>query len=99
MRGNPDNYPKHSVGDFEEETGFYQAVEVTDDSPVFSTKSEFQDIQVYKSKYYGKILMLDGVLQVNKANLASLSTVYYLPSNMHNLFSIFLVNRERRRLV
>ena len=67
VRGNGDKHqPKNSVSDFEEEIGFYQAVQVTDDSPVYSTKSEFQDIQVYKSKYYGKILLLDGVIQVRR---------------------------------
>lgn len=64
---NNNDEPKNSVGEWEEETGFYQAVQVTDDSPIYKGKSEFQEIEVHKSKYYGKILMLDGVLQVRPA--------------------------------
>jgi len=63
--------PKNSVGDLEEETGFYQAIEVTDDSPIYDENSKFQDIKVYKASYFGKILMLDGVLQLTERDADS----------------------------
>lgn len=66
-----DQVPAHSIGDLEEETGFYQAIEVTEDSPIYRKKSKFQDIRVYKSHYYGKILMLDGVLQLTERDADS----------------------------
>lgn len=69
VRGNV--APKNSVGEWEEETGFYQALQVTDDSPIYSAKSEFQEIQVHDSKYFGKILMLDGYIQMTERDADS----------------------------
>lgn len=66
-----DDISKNKVGDWEEETGFYQAIEVTSDSPVYDKESKFQAIEVYKSKYFGKILMLDGVLQLTERDADS----------------------------
>jgi hypothetical protein len=47
-----------SIGAKEEETGFYQSITVTDESPLLTKKSKYQTIEVQESKYYGKILVL-----------------------------------------
>ena len=60
-----------SIGAWEEEIKFYQALEVTDDSPIFQKKSKYQEIQVHQSKYYGKILVLDGVVQLTERDAYS----------------------------
>ena len=48
------------------EIGFTQTIDVTTLRPLFSTRSKYQDIEVYESKFYGKILVLDGVLQITE---------------------------------
>ena len=55
------------IGDWEEETAYYQAIGVTPDSPLFKKQSKYQSIEIHRSaEYYGKILMLDGVLQLTE---------------------------------
>ena len=52
------------IGEWEEETGFYQSIEVR--SKLFETQSQYQKIQIYDSKYYGNVLVLDGVIQLTQ---------------------------------
>jgi len=52
----------------EEDTlGFSQAIEV-DEFPLYSHKSKYQKIEVYKSEHFGKVLVLDGVLQLTQTD-------------------------------
>ena len=60
-----------SVGELTEETGFYQSIAVTEDSPLFKRQSKYQSIEVYRSEYYGRILILDGVLQLTERDADS----------------------------
>jgi len=60
-----------SIGAWEEETGFYQSITVTDKSPLTTTISKYQKIEVHESKYYGKILVLDGVVQLTERDANS----------------------------
>ena len=60
-----------SVGAWEEETGFYQSITVTDESPLVTRKSKYQTIEVQESQYYGKILVLDGMIQLTERDANS----------------------------
>lgn len=50
--------PNHSISEFEAEIGFFQAIELHDDSLLFSKKSEYQNIQVHRSKHYGNVSII-----------------------------------------
>lgn len=54
------------LGELMEETGFYQAIRLESRTPLFEKQSEYQKIQVFQSRHYGKILVLDGVLQLTE---------------------------------
>lgn len=87
-----DEAPPNSIGDLEEETGFYQAIQVSDDSPIYKEHSEFQEIEVFKSKYFGKILMLDGVLQLTERDADSYN-------EMMSQMAMFTHKNPKRALV
>lgn len=59
------NHPS-VVGELIEETGFYQSIQLTPESPLYHKQSDFQMIEVRRSPYYGKVLVLDGVVQVTE---------------------------------
>jgi spermidine synthase len=54
------------AGEYIAETGFYQSLTLTDEDPIVQKRSQYQDISVLRSKHYGKILMLDGVIQLTE---------------------------------
>jgi len=51
------------IGEYFEEIGFYQSIKATRQ---YSLQSKYQAIEIYESAYYGKILALDGVLQLTE---------------------------------
>mmetsp|Transcript_7612 Transcript_7612/g.10904 ORF Transcript_7612/g.10904 Transcript_7612/m.10904 type:complete len:352 (+) Transcript_7612:37-1092(+) len=53
-------------GEYIAETGFYQSIDVKNGLPIFKKRSEYQDIIIYNSEHYGKILVLDGVVQLTE---------------------------------
>ena len=63
--------PVQSVGEGIEETGFSQSIQVS--HKLVDTTSRYQRIQVYESAkpYYGRILVLDGVLQLAEGDAAA----------------------------
>eukprot|EP00980_Cylindrotheca_fusiformis_P003866 scaffold858_cov123-Cylindrotheca_fusiformis.AAC.42 len=66
-----DEAPKHRVGEWEMNIGFYQAIELTKDSLLYEKQSKYQSIQIHQSKYYGKVLMLDDALQLTERDADS----------------------------
>lgn len=50
-----------------------QAVSLEVDEVLLNTKSELQDILIFKSKSYGKVLVLDGVIQLTESDECSYS--------------------------
>lgn len=54
------------AGEYISETGFYQSLTLTSEEPIFQKKSKYQEIKVVRSKYYGKVLILDGVVQLTE---------------------------------
>eukprot|EP00568_Trieres_chinensis_P003881 CAMPEP_0183316316 /NCGR_PEP_ID=MMETSP0160_2-20130417/54565_1 /TAXON_ID=2839 ORGANISM="Odontella Sinensis, Strain Grunow 1884" /NCGR_SAMPLE_ID=MMETSP0160_2 /ASSEMBLY_ACC=CAM_ASM_000250 /LENGTH=367 /DNA_ID=CAMNT_0025482081 /DNA_START=27 /DNA_END=1130 /DNA_ORIENTATION=- len=60
------------VGEYIAETGFYQSIELEGNGePLYATRSEYQEIRVVDSEYYGKILVLDGVVQLTERDADS----------------------------
>jgi spermidine synthase len=66
-----DEAPKHRVGEWEVNIGFYQAIELMEDSLLYQKKSKYQSIEVHQSKFYGKVLILDDVLQLTERDADS----------------------------
>ncbi len=63
--------PTHSISEFEPEIGFFQAIELHEDSLLFSKKSEYQSIEVHRSKHYGNV----SIIKVN-AGLVAVAYLY-----------------------
>jgi len=73
------------VGEYMSETGFYQSITVTNESPLIKFKSRYQDIEVHESKYYGKILVLDGVVQLTERDADSYNEMMaHVPMMAHS---------------
>ena len=60
-----DELPKYRIGEVERSIGFYQAIELVENSLLHAKKSKYQDIEVHQSKFYGKVLVLDGGMVAN----------------------------------
>ena len=58
-----------SVGELDQETGFYQSITVLD--KIYSKRSKYQDIQIYRTKHFGNALVLDGAVQITERDLDS----------------------------
>lgn len=75
---------KKTVGDGETETGFYQSITVSEESPIYKTKSKYQEIEVHESEYYGKILVLDNVVQLTQRDADSYNEMMaHIPMMQH----------------
>lgn len=79
-----DEAPAHRVGEWEANIGFYQAIELIPDSLLYKKQSEFQSIEVHQSKFYGKVLMLDDVLQLTERDADSYNEMMaHIPMFQH----------------
>jgi spermidine synthase len=54
------------VSEMVEETGFFQSIRLTEAKPLYQKQSAYQLIEVRESPYYGKLLVLDGVVQITE---------------------------------
>ena len=54
------------AGEYIAESGFYQSLTLTSEKPIYNKESQFQNVKVVQSKYYGKVLVLDGVVQLTE---------------------------------
>jgi hypothetical protein len=63
--------PPYRIGELEESIGFYQAIELVKNSLVYSTQSKYQAIEVHQSKFFGKLLVLDGIIQITERDADS----------------------------
>ena len=61
------------IGELMAETGFYQSMTLSSDveQPLYHTRSQYQDISIVKTDYYGKVLILDGVVQLTERDADS----------------------------
>jgi hypothetical protein len=76
-----------SIGAMEEETGFYQSITVTDESPLLTKRSKYQTIQVQESNYYGKILVLVGLIGFVSNLLWNRNYFCFWPANLTHYFA------------
>ena len=80
-----DDFPKYRIGEMEKSIGFYQAIEMDEDSLLFSKQSKYQNIEVHQSKHYGKILVLDGVIQLTERDADSYNEMMaHIPMFQHS---------------
>jgi predicted membrane-bound spermidine synthase len=66
-----DEIPLNRVGEIERSIGFYQAIELADNSLLYEKQSKYQAIEVHKTKHFGKLLLLDGVIQLTERDADS----------------------------
>lgn len=59
------------IGERIAETGFYQSIEVSGGAALYSKMSKYQHMEVYDSDHYGRILVLDGVVQLTERDADS----------------------------
>lgn len=57
---------RFEAGEYISESGFFQSLTLTDEEPIAVSHSKFQEIAIYRSQHYGKVLMLDGVIQLTE---------------------------------
>jgi hypothetical protein len=80
----PDALPKHRIGEMERSIGFYQAIEMIENSLLYSKQSKYQAIEVHQSKFYGKMLVLDGVIQLTERDADSYNEMMaHIPMFQH----------------
>ncbi len=73
-----------TIGQWEKEIGFLQSIAITDDSPILIKHSKFQMIEIKKSEYFGKILLLDGVIQLTERDADSYNEMMaHIPMFQH----------------
>ena len=72
--------PENSTGEYISETGFYQSITLNNQEPIIETRSKYQDISVVESDYYGKILVLDGVVQLTERDANSYNEMMAHPA-------------------
>ena len=66
-----DDLPVNRIGELEPSIGFYQAIEMVENSLLFAKQSKYQAIEVHQSKFFGKMLVLDGVIQLTERDADS----------------------------
>lgn len=62
------------------ESGFFQSITLMDEKPVATLRSKFQEIAIYRSQHYGKVLMLDGVVQLTEKDANSYNEMMAHPA-------------------
>jgi len=72
--------PLNAIGEHIVESGFYQSLALIDEPPIVDRQSLFQNITIVRSKYYGKILALDGVIQLTEKDANSYNEMMAHPA-------------------
>ena len=79
-----DDCPNNRIGELEPSIGFYQAIELVENSLLFSKQSQYQAIEVHQSKFFGKVLVLDGVIQLTERDADSYNEMMaHIPMFQH----------------
>ena len=69
--GEAHEVPPNRVGEIEESIGFYHAISLAEDSLLYAAKSNYQAIEVHQTQHFGKLLVLDGVIQLTERDADS----------------------------
>ena len=57
---------------------------MSDESPIFQKQSKYQMIEVHESSYYGKVLVLDNVVQLTERDADSYNEMMaHIPMMQH----------------
>ena len=76
--------PANRIGELEPSIGFYQAIEMVEDSLLYSKQSKYQSIEVHQTKFFGKMLVLDGVIQLTERDADSYNEMMaHIPMFQH----------------
>jgi spermidine synthase len=79
-----DEVPLNRIGELETSIGFYQAIELAENSLLYAKQSKYQTIEVHKSKFFGKVLVLDGVIQLTERDADSYNEMMaHIPMFQH----------------
>jgi spermidine synthase len=79
-----DECPVNRIGELEPSIGFYQAIELVENSLLYSKQSKYQAIEVHQSKFFGKILVLDEVIQLTERDADSYNEMMaHIPMFQH----------------
>jgi spermidine synthase len=79
-----DDIPIHRIGELEESIGFYQAIEMVENSLLYAKQSQYQKIEVHQSKFFGKVLVLDDVIQLTERDADSYNEMMaHIPMFQH----------------
>lgn len=80
-----DDLPLNRIGELENSIGFYQALETVENSLLFSKQSQYQAIEVHQSRFFGKMLVLDGVIQLTERDADSYNEMMaHVPMFQHS---------------
>ena len=63
--------PPSRVSEIEDSIGFYHAISLAEDSLLYAGKSDYQAIEVHQTEHFGKLLVLDGVIQLTERDADS----------------------------
>jgi spermidine synthase len=79
-----DDVPDFRIGELEHEIGFYQAIELVENSLLYFKQSKYQAIEVHNSRFFGKILVLDGSIQLTERDADSYNEMMaHIPMFQH----------------
>jgi spermidine synthase len=85
LRQEEDLSVERYIGEFfDEETGLYQAIRIHGSKPLVREQSKYQLIEVHYNPHFGKILVLDGVLQLTERDASAYNEMMaHLPLMQH----------------
>lgn len=80
----PNEESLNRIGELEPSIGFYQSIEMVENSLIFAKQSKYQEIEVHQSKFFGKMLVLDGVIQLTERDADSYNEMMaHIPMFQH----------------
>lgn len=75
---------RSSLSEYIHEIGFSQSITVEGGYPIVDIESEYQDIAVYQTPHFGKVLVLDDVVQITERDANSYNEMMaHVPMMVH----------------
>jgi len=72
------------IGELDEETGFYQSIRLAPGPPLLRKQSKYQLIEIHSSEHFGKVLVLDGIVQLTELDADAYNEMMaHLPMFQH----------------
>lgn len=77
--------PLKAVTETIHEIGFSQKITVDGEHPIVKVKSKYQDIAVYRTPHFGKVLVLDDAMQITERDASSYNEMMaHVPMMVHS---------------